>query len=299
MGDKGSDIMSETLPELKKESMTPAPDVVLGFTNAAGFAMLQRAGQLLAEAGEMIPAPYRKNPAKCAIALEMANRLGTHFLAVMQNLYDVHGHPAWSSQFMTGTFNITPGFSKLRYQFKGKEGSDEWACRAWALERETGERLEGSWVSIGLSKKEGWYTKNGSKWQTMPEQMLRYRASAWFIRAYAPELTMGLQTKEEVIDTYEMDKSGNGTYIPTADLNAKLFGPADTDPDAQDAKAAQEAANAPAPESYAEEGTQESEDVPCPNRPNEETGGVWSVKPTVCEACKDKGTCPQWEGQAA
>lgn len=263
--------MSENVPDLKKESSTPVPDVVLGFTNAAGFAMLQRAGNLLATAGEMIPAAYRNKPEKCAIALEMANRIGVHFLAVMQNLYDVHGHPAWSSQFMTAAFNATPGFSKLRYEFKGAEGSDEWSCRAWAIERETGERLEGSWISIGLAKSEGWYSKNGSKWKTMPEQMLRYRASAWFIRAYAPELTMGLQTREEVLDTYEMEPSSNGTYT-VADLNAKVFDqdrPQDSHPDQPATR-------------------------PCPNRLHEETQEPMMVLTTVCDGCKDRAECPSW-----
>lgn len=223
MGDKRGFIVSENLPDLKKESAMTSPDVVLGFTNAAGFAMLQRAAAMVSESEAMIPAPYRKNVGKCAIALEMANRIGVHFLAVMQNLYDVHGHPAWSSQFMIAAFNATPGFSKIRYVFKGDEATDGWSCRAWANEIATGERLDGSWVSIGLAKAEGWYGKNGSKWKTMPQQMLMYRAAAWFVRAYAPELTMGLQTREEVQDTYEMEPTINGTYTAITDLNAKIF----------------------------------------------------------------------------
>ena len=38
----------------------------------------------------------------------------------------------------------------------------------------------------------------------MPEQMLRYRAAAWFIRTTAPELSMGLQTVDEVKDTIDV-----------------------------------------------------------------------------------------------
>jgi hypothetical protein len=50
---------------------------------------------------------------------------------------------------------------------------------------------------------EGWLTKNGSKWLTMPEIMLRYRCASLFGRLYAPELLMGLQTVEEVRDVIE------------------------------------------------------------------------------------------------
>jgi hypothetical protein len=34
----------------------------------------------------------------------------------------------------------------------------------------------------------------------MPELMMRYRAAAFFGRLYAPEITMGMHTTEEVID---------------------------------------------------------------------------------------------------
>ena len=34
----------------------------------------------------------------------------------------------------------------------------------------------------------------------MPDQMLRYRAAAWLIRTTAPEISMGLQTTDEIID---------------------------------------------------------------------------------------------------
>jgi hypothetical protein len=55
-----------------------------------------------------------------------------------------------------------------------------------------------------MAKKEGWFNRNGSKWQTMPELMLRYRAATFFSRLYCPEITMGMHSREEVEDiTYE------------------------------------------------------------------------------------------------
>ena len=44
--------------------------------------------------------------------------------------------------------------------------------------------------------------KNGSKWKTMPEQMLKYRAAAFFARTECPEVLMGFQTAEETEDVY-------------------------------------------------------------------------------------------------
>jgi hypothetical protein len=51
-----------------------------------------------------------------------------------------------------------------------------------------------------MAEKEGWTSKQGSKWMTMPGQMLRYRAAAFWQRVYAPEISMGFYTKEEVED---------------------------------------------------------------------------------------------------
>ena len=62
--------------------------------------------------------------------------------------------------------------------------------------------LESSPVSVRLAIQEGWYTKNGSKWQTMTKQMLMYRAASMWTNAYAPELSMGMRTVEEQQDIY-------------------------------------------------------------------------------------------------
>ena len=168
------------------------------FSTPAAFEAAQRMAKLLTSSS-IVPQTYRENLADSVIALEMANRIGANPLAVMQNLYIVHGRPAWSSQFLISCINASGKFSPLRYKMTGTKGSDEWGCAAWAIDK-SGERLEGPEVSIATAKAEGWYQKNGSKWKTMPELMLRYRAATLFARLYAPELTMGIQTDDEVID---------------------------------------------------------------------------------------------------
>lgn len=171
----------------------------IGYFTEVGFVLSQRVAAMFAKS-DMVPKEFQGNVANCVIALNMAKRMGAEPLMVMQNLYIVHGTPSWSSKFLIACFNACGRFSSLRYEFEGKEGSDDWGCRAVATEFATGEKLEGAKITIGLAKKEGWIGKTGSKWVTMPEQMLRYRAAAWFIRAFAPEITMGLQTREEVED---------------------------------------------------------------------------------------------------
>lgn len=164
--------------------------------------------------------------ANCTIALEMATRMQANPLMVMQNLYIVHGQPAFSSKFLIACINASKRFSPLRYEFKGEEGTDEYACRAIAYEANDTkhkEPLEGDWISIRMAKAEGWTSKKGSKWLTMPTQMLRYRAAAFWQRAYCPEISMGLITAEEAQDTFaqtyeEVKQPSATTAIPTDEL---------------------------------------------------------------------------------
>lgn len=191
--------MGENLPEVARKST----DVMVGFSSQQSFELAQRAAKLLSTS-TLVPKEYQGNLSNCVIALNMASRIDADPLMVMQNLVVVHGRPTWSSQFLIATVNTCGRFSALRYEFFGTQGQDDWGCRAWAIEKATGEKLVGTDISIGLAKKEGWYQKNGSKWQTMPQQMLMYRAGSWWARAYAPELSMGLHTDDEIRDIIDV-----------------------------------------------------------------------------------------------
>lgn len=187
---------------------------------------------------------HTPNPAglpNCVVALNMAMRMGADPLMVMQNLYVIEGRPSWSSQFIIAAINSCGRFSPLRFDisepskeevvkykavvWKNDKKTEEQrettiqhrTCRAWVIEKETGDRLDGPTVSMQMAIDEGWLTKNGSKWQTMPEIMLRYRAASLFGRLYAPELLMGLQTQEEVRDFIDATPDEAGNY--TVDMN--------------------------------------------------------------------------------
>lgn len=168
------------------------------------FELAQRKAKLYSES-TLVPKDFQRNIANCLIAMNLANRLAADELMVMQNLYVVHGRPGWSSQFLIATCNQSGRFSAIRFEFFGAPGTDGWGCRAWATEKATGERLQGADITIALAKKEGWFSKTGSKWASMPQQMLMYRSAAWFVRVYAPELAMGLPTAEELRDTEAAD----------------------------------------------------------------------------------------------
>lgn len=148
----------------------------------------------------LVPTTFKGDVGACLIALNMANRMGADPLQVMQSLYIVHGKPSFSSAFLIACFNQSGRYTAIRYRMSGERDTDSWGCTAITTERSTGEPIEGVTVTIGMAKAEGWYTKTGSKWKTMPELMLRYRSAAFLIRSVAPEIALGFQTTEEAID---------------------------------------------------------------------------------------------------
>jgi len=166
------------------------------FGNKEGFEHSMRVAKALS-VSDLVPQQYKGNVSNCLIAMDISKRIGASELMVMQNLYIVHGKPAWSSQFLIATLNACKKFSPLRYEEDDKNGG---RCRAYAVDLATGERLEGVWVTMEMAAAEKWLDKAGSKWKTIPQLMMRYRAAAFFTRQFAPEVSMGIMTSEEVID---------------------------------------------------------------------------------------------------
>jgi hypothetical protein len=207
-----------TLDQLRKPAAPEAnmPTVRMGFDSLQGFELMQRAAKAFS-ASTLVPKEYQGNIPNCIIALEMANRLGASPLLVAQNLYVVHGRPGWSAKFLIASFNQCGRFSAIRYTWGGTEGKDDWSCQAWAIEKSTNEKVVGPLISIALAKKEGWHGKSGSKWQTIPQLMLMYRAAAWLVNTHAPEISMGLSTEEEMHDVFDAERDEAGSFTVTTD----------------------------------------------------------------------------------
>jgi hypothetical protein len=163
------------------------------------FDLAQREAIAWSKAG-IVPKAYQNKISDCIVALDVAKRMGASPLQVMQNLYIVHGTPSWSSTFLIAAVNHCGRYGSLRYEERGDINSDDYGVRAYAYEKGSSDKLCGSWITWKMVKAEGWLDKAGSKWKTMPEQMFRYRAAAFWQRTYAPEIGMGFSTAEEVED---------------------------------------------------------------------------------------------------
>ena len=228
--------------ELSTVSQPESTELSLG--NKSGFEHMQRVANLFA-ASQLVPAAFQGNLPNCVIALEISNRIGASPFAVIQNLNIIHGRPSFSSQYMIAAINTCGRFLPLRYHLEGE--GDERTCIAWTVEKAVaklfGDKLgklitlplaraqgdvpylEGAPVSIAMAKAEGWFGKNGSKWKTMPEMMLRYRAATFFARLYAPEITMGMRPDDEVIDIEaDVVTTEAPTTAPAAEEQPKLTG---------------------------------------------------------------------------
>ena len=177
-------------------------------------------------------AARNKAIANCMIALDLAGRIGANPLMVMQNLNTIQGHPSWSSKFLIASINTCGRFEPLEFEVtdKGNLGMVEYVDYVWddrlrrkvaqtmkfdgtkirnlecvAFTTRTGKKsvLKSAPVSVKLAVQEGWYTKAGSKWPTMTRLMLMYRAASQWASLYAPEISLGMKTTEEIEDMAE------------------------------------------------------------------------------------------------
>ena len=201
---------------LAKAAPTPPPapaavDISSGvFSGIAAFEAAQRMAQALCTS-TMVPSEYRgqQGLSNSLIALEIAGRMRLSPLVVMQNMTPIHGKPSWSSSFLIATVNASGRFSPLRFVFDDKDKPS--SCFAVARDKVTGEVLEGQTISTDMAKQEGWwsrpdrYGKETSKWQSMTGQMLRYRAAAFWVKVYCPEISLGLMTQDEVADVQAVE----------------------------------------------------------------------------------------------
>ncbi|WP_051959898.1 hypothetical protein [Sphingobacterium sp. ML3W] len=207
----------------------------INFFDPQQFETMQRISTMFSNS-ELVPERYRvsdKNPkekaiANCMIAISTAQRIGADPLLVMQNLNIIQGTPSWSAKFLTATVNACGQYNKMKYKhtslgmienveytehvwdpglrkkiakksvFKGP--IENFECIAYTSERGSDEVMESVAVTIKMAIEEGWMTKDGSKWKTMSPLMLQYRAVTFWTNSYAPELSMGIKTTEEIQD---------------------------------------------------------------------------------------------------
>lgn len=178
------------------------------FANYESFEEARKMATVLANS-DLTPSPYKGNASNCLLAIELANRIDTSVIAIMQNLYvNAEGSPAWSGKFVIAAINTSGRFqTALMYNMEFDENGKPNACTAFAYDK-LGNKLEGTKVTREMVEGEGWNANN--KWTTMPDIMYRYRSATFFGNVYVPEVLAGYKTIEEQEDiVYSKNFSSN------------------------------------------------------------------------------------------
>ena len=175
-------------------------------------------------ATDFFPTHLRKgnetaNIGTAIIVLDLAQRMNIGALEVAQSIYIIHGKPSFETKFLVARLNSS-GLLKGRLQTIVSPDGNSAHCEA--IDAQTGQLLKGTTITMEMARREGWLSKNGSKWQTMPELMMKYRAQSFFINEFFPEVKYGLKTSDEVEDIVTFEPNEQSKTPPKAGLNELL-----------------------------------------------------------------------------
>ena len=220
------------------------------FGNADAFEHAQRVCKMLVSS-TIVPKQYQNSLPNALVAYEIAVRSNKSVFMVMQNLDIIQGSPSWNSKYVISAINSCGRFTPLKFEYadlgrkivnytitvgtypnKTKQDRQievhNLSCYAYAYDGD-GKLIKGPVVSIEMAVKEGWYTKSDSKWPTMPEMMLSYRAAKFFGNLHIPDILMGMMTSDEIEDISHSQVRPNQTGTvtngnnPIDGLNAKVI----------------------------------------------------------------------------
>lgn len=201
MAEKKNEVATQNAQEttVVKENRNKVTDFSLGiFGTSDNFIMACQMSKALAQS-TLVPTEYRNNESNCLIAVDIALRLKTSPFLVMQELDVIQGRPAWRAKALIGMINASGKYDfELQFDEKNDDKGKPYSCQCWTEKK--GRKITGPVIDMQMADDEGWSKKNGTKWKTMPQVMLRYRAASFFSRMNCPEISMGIYTSEEVLD---------------------------------------------------------------------------------------------------
>lgn len=147
----------------------------------------------------IIPKEFQNKPENVLLCMGMSKKMNLDVITVMNNLQLVMGKQEWKGSFIPVLIERTGKYCDLEFNFVGTEGKDDFGCYLEATRVRNGKRIKGTTITMEMAKAEGWYNRN-SKWKTMGRQLLIYRASTFFARAYCAGALNGISTEGEISD---------------------------------------------------------------------------------------------------
>lgn len=182
----------------------------------------------------MVPEAYQNKPEACLVALMYAQQLGEHPMLLFQEMGVYKGKPITSTKFAIARVNNS-GILRGPITWESKGTGPALEVTASAVLRETGEVITAT-ASMKEAVADGW-TRN-QKYQSIPEQMLRWRSASRLINLYFPEVLFGMGVREEAeVQKVQVAETPAPSGDTIADLNRQIA--------AQSQTLAQEVAAAP------------------------------------------------------
>ena len=193
------------------------------FEDPTAFAAKLKMAETLSQT-QFVPEAFRGKPEDCLVVLDMAARLDLNPFAVFPDIYVIDNRASFSSKFLIALVNRCGRFSRIKFE-EGIDGEAEVTFSGWGDQRgqrktwkekvpnywaiasftelTSGETYSSPRIDMKFADKNGWVQKNGSKWQTMPEIMCRYRSASILIKSTCPEIVMGMEWADDVLDARE------------------------------------------------------------------------------------------------
>ena len=192
------------------------PAIVPGRHELSYADMFQLAG--IYANSSLFPAHLRGKAEDCFIVVQLAERLKADHLAIAQNTYVVQGKPGMEAKMIIALINRSGQFkSRLRFRLEG-EGNKRTAI-AYAIDHD-GQPCESAY-SMQTAIDEGLVGKPQSKWKTMPDIMLQYRAATQFSRLFCPDVTMGMAVFDDDRQVIEGEIIAEPEPVPVQTVQAE------------------------------------------------------------------------------
>jgi hypothetical protein len=178
---------------------------------------------------DLVPPHFQKKPSNVLIALEFAHRNDIAPFAAMQSMFVIHGRVGMNASMAISLARKHNVWKSLTYKTTGSGAS----LSVTAIAKLHDDSEASATVTMQMANDAGW-SKNAI-YKSIPEQMLKYRAATFLIRAHFPEVLFGMSTVEELNDVHAAKNVTPAKVAPlTIDVEPALeTAPAPVEPEPQ------------------------------------------------------------------
>ena len=152
------------------------------------------------------------------VALMYAEQLGEPAIVIFQEITVINGRPGTSARFAIARANKS-GMLAGPIQWTQKGQGEALEVTATAVLSASREQISAT-VTMREAKADGW-TRN-SKYNSIPGQMLRWRAATRLINLYIPEVLFGLGVQEDAGEVRRAQVAEVGGGAVLAELNQQI-----------------------------------------------------------------------------